>query len=199
MLEMLMNLKQAPLWEEELAADRVDVRRVFEGYRATVDWPGCFFWRELVEAWPEAKVILSTRDPHRWYASARDTIFKLQHQPLPPEVTDPDAIEFHDFMFKGLIPRVMDIGGGRRLDEVGEEEAVAAFNRHIEEVREEVPADRLLVFQVSEGWGPLCDFLGVPVPEEEFPHVNESENFEEFSMQMLAERERKLAALRATD
>jgi hypothetical protein len=196
MSEIMLNLEQMPLWKDALATDPVDVRRVYEGYRATVDWPGCFYWRELLEAWPKAKVILTTRDPHRWYASARDTIFTLQQRPLPPEVTDPDAIELHRFMFEELIPRVMDIGGGRRLDEVGEDEAVDAFTKHIAEVRDSVPADQLLVYQVSEGWGALCDFLGVPAPDEEFPHVNESANFEALSMRLSMERARKLAALR---
>jgi hypothetical protein len=196
MTELILNLKQMPLWKDALATDPVDVRRVYEGYRATVDWPGCFYWRELLEAWPKAKVILTTRDPHRWYASARDTIFKLQQRPLPSEVADPDAVELHRFMFEELIPRVMDIGGGRRLDEVGEDEAVDAFNKHVAEVRDSVPADQLLVYQVSEGWGALCDFLGVPTPDEDFPHVNESANFEELSMRLSMERARKLAALR---
>ena len=197
MTEIMVNLDQVPLWREALAKDPVDVRRVYEGYRATVDWPGCFYWRELLETWPQAKVILTTRDPHRWYASARKTIFALHHRPLPAEVTDPDMIDFHRFMFEELVPRVMDIGGGRRLDEVSEDEAVEAFNEHIAHVRGSVPADQLLVYQVSEGWGPLCDFLDVAVPDEEFPHVNESENFEEVSMRYIAERARKLAALRA--
>jgi hypothetical protein len=197
MSEIMVNLDQVPRWREALAKDPVDVRRVFEGYRATVDWPGCFYWRELLETWPQAKVILTTRDPHRWYASARNTIFALQQRALPAEVTDPDMVDFHRFMFDELVPRVMDIGGGRRLDEVGEDEAVEVFNEHIAEVRRGVPADQLLVYQVSEGWGPLCDFLDVAVPDEEFPHINESENFQEVSMRYLAERARKLAALRA--
>lgn len=194
MSEMLVNLDQIPRWREALATDPMDVRLAFEGYRATVDFPGCVYWRELLAAWPDAKVVLTVRDPHRWYASARKTIFAIQQRPLPPEVTDPDAIEVHRFLFGELIPRVMDIGDGRRLDQVGEDEAVEAFNRHIDEVRAGVPADRLLVYQVSEGWGPLCEFLGVPVPDEEFPHLNEGENFEELGVRLTAERARRLAA-----
>lgn len=189
MSEMIMNIDQIPRWREALATDPVDVGRVYEGYRATVDWPGCFYWRELLEAWPDAKVILTTRDPHRWYESARDTIFAFQQRPLSPEVTDRDI----RFLIEELIPRVMDIGGGRRLDQVGEDEAIEAFKKHFAEVRSSVPADQLLVYQVSEGWGPLCDFLGVPVPDEEFPHLNESANFEELAAQNMAERARRLA------
>jgi hypothetical protein len=192
-----MNLDQLPLWREALATDSVDVRRVFEGYRATTDLPGCFYWRELLEAWPDAKVILTTRDPHRWYASAWETIFSPKLQVRPPELTDPDAIELHRFMWDELNPHLFDIGGGRRLDRVSEDEAVEAFNRHIAEVRSGVPADQLLVYQVSEGWGPLCEFLGVPVPDEDFPHINESGDIKETVAQIFAERARRLAA-RAT-
>ena len=58
--------------------------------------------------------------------------------------------------------------------ESGEETAVRFFNDWVEQVKSEVPSDRLLVFQVKEGWGPLCQFLGVPVPEEAFPNVNDT-------------------------
>jgi hypothetical protein len=198
MAELIMNLEQLPRWQEALATEPVNVRRAFEGYRATVDFPGASYWRELLETWPDAKVILTTRDPHRWYASARETIFNAELQPLPPGTTDPDAIELHRFLFEELFPRIMDIGGGRRLDQVGEDEAVEAFNRHIAEVRSSVPADQLLVYQVSEGWDPLCDFLGVPVPDEDFPHLNESGNFKELLEQIFAERARRLAARAAS-
>ncbi|MFF5106894.1 sulfotransferase family protein [Streptomyces sp. NPDC000134] len=194
MTEVVTNPRQMPLWQEALSRDPVDVRRVFEGYRATVDFPGCVFWRELLEAWPKAKVVLTVRDPHRWYASARKTIFsRHMQQPADP---DPDAAAFGRFMTEELRPRILDVGGDRPLNELDEDEAVAAFDRHIAEVKAGVPADRLLVFQVSEGWGPLCEFLEVPVPDEEFPHVNEADGFHERARDLFDERRRALAALR---
>jgi hypothetical protein len=197
MREVFVNLEQMHLWREALAKDPVDVRRVYGGYRATVDFPGCVYWRELLAAWPDAKVILTTRDPHSWYASIRDTIFAVIQEPILPDVTDPETVDFRHFMFEELVPRFLDIGGGRRLDQVGEDEAIEAFNRHIAEVRSGVPAEQLLVYQVSDGWGPLCDFLDVPVPDEEFPHLNESANFENTIARFRAERARKLAERRA--
>jgi hypothetical protein len=195
MSELITNPRQMPLWQEALAKDTLDVRRVFEGYRATVDFPGCVFWREMTEAWPEAKVVLTVRDPHRWYASAKQTIFS-RHMPRPQD-PDPDAAAFGRFMTEELRPRILDVGSDRPLNEMDEHEAVEVFNRHIAEVKATVPAERLLVFQVSEGWGPLCDFLGVPVPDEEFPHVNESGGFHERAKELFAERKRALTALRA--
>ncbi|MFF0161862.1 sulfotransferase family protein [Streptomyces sp. NPDC005263] len=195
MSELIVNLRQMPLWQEALATDPVDVRPVFEGYRATVDFPGCVFWRELTDAWPKAKVVLTVRDPHRWYASAQKTIFSRHMQ--QPGDPDPDAAEFGRFMTEELRPRILDVGGDRPLNEMDEHEAVEAFNRHIAEVKATVPADRLLVFQVSEGWGPLCDFLEVPVPDEEFPHVNEAGSFHERNRGLFEKRRRSLAAMRS--
>lgn len=195
MTEVIVNPWQMPLWQEALASDPVDVRRVFEGYRATVDFPGCVFWRELMDAWPEAKVVLTVRDPHRWYASAKETIFS-PHMPQLGD-PDPDAAAFGRFMAEELTPRCLDVGGDRPLNEMDEHEAVEAFNRHIAEVKATVPADRLLVFQVSEGWAPLCDFLEVPIPDEEFPHVNEANGFHKSIGEFFEERRRALAAVQA--
>jgi sulfotransferase family protein len=199
MFEVITKPRQMPLWQEALASDPVDVRRVFEGYQSTVDFPGCTFWREQVEAWPEAKVVLTVRDPHKWYQSAKRTIFALP-EPSPDQPNpDPDDVAFGRFTFEELFPRIFDFGGNRPLNKMDEDEAVAVFNRHIAEVKATVPASKLLVFEVSDGWKPLCDFLGVPVPDEEFPHINESGDFAELSGALFAERHRALAAERAAE
>jgi len=197
MFEVVTKPRQMPLWQEAFASDPVDVRRVFEGYRATVDFPGCVYWREQMEAWPEAKVVLTVRDPHSWYQSAKRTIFALPEPPPPSEDLDPDVIAFGRFSFEELFPRIFDFGGSRPLNQMDEDEAIEVFNRHIAEVKAGVPAEKLLVFQVSDGWKPLCDFLNVPVPDEEFPHINESGDFAELSKALFAERARAVAAERA--
>ncbi|GAA5186137.1 sulfotransferase family protein [Rugosimonospora acidiphila] len=197
MAEVITNPRQMPLWQEALAKPAMDPRRVFEGYRASVDFPGCVFWREQLEAWPEAKVVLTVRDPRRWYASAKQTIFAGPESMPRPEEPDPEMAAFGGFLFGELLPRIFDFGGKQPLNEMDEDSAVQVFNQHIAEVKAIVPAEQLLVFQVSEGWGPLCDFLGVPVPAEEFPHVNESDGFAEVRLGLLAERQRALAAERA--
>jgi hypothetical protein len=197
MLDVITKPRQMPLWQEALASDPVDVGRVFEGYRATVDFPGCVFWREQMEAWPEAKVVLTVRDPQSWYRSAKRTIFAIP-EPVPsPQGPDPDTLAFGRFVSEELFPRIFDFGGSRPLNEMDEGEAVEVFNRHIAEVKATVPAEKLLVFAVSDGWKPLCDFLNVPVPDADFPHINESGDFAELSKQLHAERQRALAAERA--
>ena len=151
-----------PQWEE-----------VFAGYRSTVDFPATAFWRELVDAYPQAKVILTVRDPQEWYASMRETFLAAagpDGQPPIPGAGDGSFVK----------------GGGwskMMADLQDERTAIADFERHIEEVRGYVPSHRLLVYKVSQGWKPLCDFLKVRVPDEPFPRLNDSEAFKDLMAQ----------------
>jgi hypothetical protein len=174
------------LWLEaarrKRAGEPIDWRPLFDGYRATVDWPGAYFWRELIAAHPDAKVILTVRDPDRWYESARSTIYAasaartatLQARLLTGLLAwlDPRAGRG----FRTVQETVWDgTVRGRFLDR---DEALRIFAAHNQEVQETVPADRLLVFDVKEGWEPLCAFLGLRVPAgEPFPHVNDAADF----------------------
>ncbi len=154
--------------------ERVDWDEVFAGFRSTVDWPGAAFWRDLVARYPAAKVLLTVRDPRRWYASVRDTIL--------PGTTDPAAeaafagMPTHYAEARAMISELLWQGefGGRAADE---EHAIRVFTEHNAAVQREVPADRLLVYQVSDGWQPLCRFLGVTPPDEPFPHLNDGATF----------------------
>jgi Sulfotransferase domain len=173
MMELVTKPEHIDRWRRALASDPVDAVGALSGYRSTVDWPGCTYWRQLVEAYPDAKVLLTTRDPHRWYESAHRTIFG-PHLTEDKTGLPAQASAFSEFMLSEFQPRIMDVGRDKLLHQMGEDEAVEIFEKHIAEVRATVPADRLLVFEVAEGWEPLCDFLGVPVPDEPFPHVNRS-------------------------
>ena len=162
------------------AGEPVDWERVLGDYRATVDWPGCSFYEELLERNPDAKVILTVRDPQKWYESARDTIYR----------TTSGASYSVSFRLAGLVtPRARrlirarrfvsdliwegDFGG--RFEDRGH--AIEVFERHNEEVERRVPPERLLVYEVKQGWGPLCDFLGGEAPDKPFPHLNDGEAF----------------------
>jgi hypothetical protein len=154
------------LWAEAVrrkqAGEPIDWRPLLDGYQAIVDWPGSYFWRELTGAHPEAKVILTGRDAERWYESMLSTVYTL-HGGEGLEVPG-DIIWDRTF-------------GGRFADR---EHALATFVTHNQAVRETIAGDRLLVFDVKEGWGPLCAFLGVPVPEHApFPHLNDAASFHE--------------------
>jgi len=174
--EVFKHPEQVAFWEAARRGERVDWEGFFAGYGLAVDWPAFSFYGELMEAFPEAPVILTVRNPGRWYESVRSTIYgihKLSAGPAPVRLA---------FALAGLfapavtgIARLADailwdgLFDGRFEDR---SYAIEMFHRHNEEVRRRVPPERLLVYDVKEGWAPLCDFLGVEVPDEPFPHLN---------------------------
>jgi len=173
MIDVFARMEDARTWDAASRGEPVDWDRLFAGYQATVDWPGCSFYLELLRRYPEAKVILTVRDPERWYDSARATIYFVRH--AIPRWTS--VILPRMRVFRRMLDRIAWDGlfRGRFEDRAF---AIEAFNRHNEQVRRDVPAERLLVYQVSEGWAPLCAFLGVRVPEgKPFPHLNDAAEF----------------------
>ena len=170
-LKVFASMDQARIWDAASRGEPVDWERLFAGYRATVDMPGCLFYRELLEKYPEAKVILTVRDPERWYDSVRQTILFANTFPKWAVLLSSRML-----VFQRMLDRLWDRLFRGRFE--SRAFAIDVFNRHNEQVRRDVPADRLLVYEVSQGWGPLCAFLGVPVPEgEPFPHLNDSAEF----------------------
>ncbi|GAA1675910.1 sulfotransferase family protein [Nonomuraea maheshkhaliensis] len=155
---------------------------VFAGFRSAVDWPAAAYWRELAAHHPDAKVILTVRDPGRWYDSVSETIFRAfldQRRPPPHRrmISRLVAWRAPDF---ALFPRMtratfIDPVFDGRLDD--RDHVIEVFERHIAEVKATIAAERLLVFEAGDGWGPLCAFLGVPVPAEPYPRVNERADF----------------------
>ncbi|MEV4170301.1 sulfotransferase family protein [Nonomuraea sp. NPDC049709] len=156
---------------------------LFAGFGSALDWPASAYWRELAAHYPDAKVILTVRDPGRWYDSVSETIFRSaleQRRGLPPHrrvIRWLVARRAPDF---ALYPRMaratfIDPVFGGRIDD--REHVIEVFERHVAEVRAAIPAERLLVFEPGDGWEPLCAFLGVPVPEVPYPQVNERAAF----------------------
>lgn len=157
---------QVPLWADA-AADRPDWKRIYAGYNSAVDWPTACFFRELSAAYPSAKFVLTERDPERWADSFGATIYTL----LAGRDQAPPEMRAWLQMAGDVIART---GFPPGLDKDG---LVQAFVAHNEAVRAAIPADRLLVYAVRQGWEPLCDFLDVPVPDEPFPRTNDRGEF----------------------
>jgi hypothetical protein len=181
MRENFEHPERFALWDEALrhktAGEPIDWRPLLDGFQAIVDWPGAYFWREMIAAHPDAKVILTVRDPERWYDSIQATIFSLPDDQLPD---GPREIIFTRTF------------GGLLTDRVWCQAVVAQHNKT---VQESIAADRLLVFDVKDGWESLCAFLDVPVPEDEpFPRVNDTASF-----QTEERRERRAQAIRTLD
>lgn len=167
-VEYMSHPEHQARWEEAFQGNP-NWEEVFSGYRSTVDFPGTNFWKELVDAYPQAKVILTVRDPKEWYDSMRETFLEAAGPEGQPPIPGADDWSSED---KEEWSQMM-------ADLQDEQTAIADFERHIEEVQSYVNTDRLLVYEVKQGWQPLCDFLGVDVPDEPFPRLNDSEAFKE--------------------
>ncbi|MFZ1990209.1 MAG: sulfotransferase family protein [Alphaproteobacteria bacterium] len=161
MAEVMANPKATSLWVTA-ANGKPDWEAIFKGYVATVDYPGCSFWRELSVAYPAAKVLLSLRDPDKWFESTQETIF-----------SDKISTMLKQSPMKEFFEKTVWKEFGSRISE--RKFMVEAFKRHNEEVQRTIPKERLLVFEASQGWEPLCKFLGVPVPATPFPRTNSRE------------------------
>jgi hypothetical protein len=164
MVEMFGDADQIALWTDAIDGRPVDWSAVLHKYRSIVDWPGSSFWRELSAANPDALVLLSVRDPEAWYRSASNTIF-LTFDNLPPEMAP-----WMDAVRRLLRERFSD-----RFDDPTA--MMDAFVRHNDEVRAGVPASRLLEWTVADGWEPICERLGLPVPAVPFPVTNSTDDF----------------------
>ena len=166
MIEVFAQPSQIPLWTAA-AAGEPDWPATFDGYAATVDWPGAAFWRELVAEYPDAIVLLSKRESaDAWWKSANRTIFEGFNGVTPPPA--PMAAWFETM--RGLLAR-------DGIDPTNETSAKLGYERHLQAVRDEVPAERLVEWTAGDGWAPLCTALGVGVPDEPFPHVNTTDEF----------------------
>lgn len=172
MLEVFGHPEQLKYWIAAVKGEPVDWDALFEGYRAAVDWPSAHFWRELAEYYPESKVLLSVRDPASWYESVKNTIYQaMSAGAVPVEGAPEEAQEFRAAVREIVIQRTF---GGNFDDR---ERALRMFDEHIETVKATIPAERLLVYNVAEGWEPLCAFLGCPVPDAPFPRTNTTNEF----------------------
>lgn len=166
MEEVLLNMQdQVPLWNDA-ARGSPDWQTIFKHYKSAVDWPTAGFFRELNAAYPSAKFILTHRDPGVWAESFSETIYKL--------LADEDAPP-HMQAWLAMAARVVAKTGfpaGLSVDQLTE-----AFEAHTAAVLAEIPEERLLVYQVKEGWEPLCDFLGKSIPDSPFPRTNDRGEF----------------------
>jgi hypothetical protein len=161
MKEVLVNSEQVALWRSAAQGDLPEWENAFAGYNSAVDWPTAYFWRELSEYYPDAKVLLTVRSADSWYESMTNTIFKTLKAS-----TDPASI--------GLKLIGEGVFGGRLDDRA---HAIAVYEKNIADVQAAFTQERLLTYHLGEGWEPLCQFLGEPVPNIPFPRSNPREQF----------------------
>ena len=181
MIELLAHPERISYWEAAERDEAVPWDELFEGYTAGLDFPVFRYYDTLAKRYPDAKVILTVRDPERWYESALNTIYRAGPPPLQK------ALMAFQLPFSPHLRKLIRVF--RLADKVWQKDfegrfedkayALAAYRAHNERVRELIPKERLLVYEVSEGWEPLCAFLGVPVPEKPFPRLNDRLSFKE--------------------
>lgn len=167
MMEVFGKPEAATTWRQAVDGELPDWDEFLGDYRATVDWPAAAFWRELSAAYPDAIVLLSTRDADAWWKSASNTIF----QAIQKEVA-PDSPMYAERQM------ILNLLHGRfTLNWDDADAAKAAFLRHNAEVRAETPSERLVEWHPGDGWGPLCAALELPEPDAPYPHVNTTDEF----------------------
>ena len=171
-MEALRRSTDGEHWQAAYdAGGEFDWSVIFEGYRAAMDWPTLHFWERLATAYPDAKILLTDRDPERWWASHVEML--QRGTDWARELTDEQrqwAEESGFARMQTVLAMVLSATFDDRMDDKAH--CLRVFKQHYERVRRTVPAERLLVYRVQEGWEPLCRFLGVDVPDEPFPHVN---------------------------
>lgn len=159
--------RNIPLWLD-VAEGKPDWDKVFEGFASTSDYPACSYWRELAEYYPDAKVILTTRDADSWFDSVSETIFS--DRMLGSLAGTPQE----KMMQGSVLAPFGDKAGDRAF-------MTDWFEKRNQEVIDALPPERLLLFHPRQGWEPLCSFLGVSVPPEPFPRVNSRDELGEAS------------------
>jgi hypothetical protein len=166
MVEVFAHPESMARWVEA-GAGRPDWDAIFDGYASMVDYPGAAYWRELAAYYPDAKVLHSVRDPQAWFSSTQATIFAPDGMPARAIASGegPQGAFFRSFT---------QPFGGHLHDR---DFLVEYFNRHTDEVKAAIPPERLLIFEVGQGWGPLCAFFGVPVPNAPYPAENSRAEF----------------------
>ncbi|MGO9877314.1 MAG: sulfotransferase family protein [Acidimicrobiia bacterium] len=166
MLETFGRPDDIPVWHRAVNGDMPDWNDFLRGYAAAVDWPAGGFWREIWAANPDAVVLLSSRDTDSWWTSANNTIFQIVNLGIDDVVARAQMDMATDMLSKRFTENWRDETAAKR-----------AFEQHNADVRASVPADRLIDYRPGDGWEPICDKLGLAVPDEQFPHLNTTDEF----------------------
>jgi hypothetical protein len=167
MMEVFPRPDHVRMWHRLTFENAIDWDLLFRDFQATVDWPSARWWREIAVHYPNAKVLLSVRDPEAWYKSMIDTIYQPMKWPVPDSVPELARLQ-NEMARKAILEETFD----NRFEDKAH--AIEIFNRHTQEVRDTIDPARLLVFDVKEGWAPLCRFLEVPIPDQPFPRLNDT-------------------------
>jgi hypothetical protein len=171
MEEVFANPSQLPYWQLAANGESVDWDNVFEDYNSVIDWPSAHYWRELADFYPDSKILLSVRPFESWWGSFSGTIKQILEN--RDDIADEYPRSVADMAYKIIAEQTFS----ERMSD--KSVVLSAFDQRLEEVKNTIRADRLLVFDVADGWTPLCDFLNLPIPSLDFPRSNSTNEFKE--------------------
>ena len=213
-IDMVENPPDMPMWADALEAKfnpdsdskpfgRAEFDNLLGHWGACTDRPACVFAEELVTAYPDAKVVLVERDPDRWFKSYSEGIIDSSDNPLMPFATLLDRsflggqAMINDILskycFKVPQPRETWLINNKEHFKIYRANAKATYLAHNEMVKRVTPPERLLIFDLADGWEPLCKHLGKPVPDVPFPRVNETAAIKEKAEAYIAESYKRSA------
>jgi hypothetical protein len=176
MVEVFAHLEHAEVWDGLGKGTRDDFDTALAGYPATVDWPSTFFWLELADRNPAAKIILTERPAEEWYQSFSQTILAAMLRAKANALAG--IAPAPEMRAAGPMMRTVIVDGTFGGD-LSKENCIATYQRHNQAVRDTISKDRLLIFNARDGWAPLCGFLGIPVPAAPYPKTNSTDEFRE--------------------
>lgn len=181
MEELFRNPAGITHWKNAYQGKKVDWTSLFQNYQSIVDFPGAIYYKEIANHFPDTKVILSVRDPEKWYQSVRATIFGFDPGPaikmkmlfkMPFSAPARNLFQVIQQSNKAIWNQYFE-------DKFEDKDyAIQRFKQHIEEAKRVIPKERLLIFDAKDGWQPLCDFLGKEIPSEPYPNSNKKEDFQ---------------------
>lgn len=187
--DLVANPNDLKYWKELEETGNTDFESLFKGYRATSDFPAYPYYKILLKKYPDAKIILTKRDPEAWYKSTSDTIWKAGPQNVLAKVALLGKMLLNKQLKKKMncIKFMRKIYLSNQFDGQFGDEASAkkTFINHIQEVAQNVPKEKLLVYEVANGWEPLCKFLDKNIPQIEFPHLNKNKDFHKMVKKMI--------------
>ncbi len=182
--DMFHHPEHIEIWKSLARGESIDWEALFKGYQSSLYWTPSYDYQPLLDQYPDIKFILTVRDSDAWYKSVSNTVYGLNHLTLSRKiglkikgVFDPDLRKLYKIWELQESLLWQETFKGRFHDK---DFAIQQFEKHIENVKKNVPAERLLVYKIQQGWQPLCDFLQLPVPDADFPRVNDTASFIEW-------------------
>ena len=169
MFEVANNPGHEEIWLEAMAGKPTDWQELFKAYHSAVDWPSAIFVPQLLHVFPDARIILTLRDPEDWYQSINKSIFSALE--IQGKIQSMFGASHKNMVSQFVLDKMFS---GRHKDK---EYVLEVYNEHIRKVEEQVPAGSLLKYTITEGWQPLCSFLDVPIPDQPFPKSNDRQSF----------------------